>query len=98
MRAIELKISSAFNAGTEMSESNTTVIVEKHLVNMYLHGYHIAQRNTKTNTTKINMCGYNTNVTRSRLNTITNVSVRQKDGKAILNGKEIPTNKWVFVK
>lgn len=71
MRKVTVATVSAFIAGNKISMGNTTVsVVDGHDVALSLHGHIIALHNTKTGEIKINNKGYETNVTKERLNGI----------------------------
>jgi hypothetical protein len=71
---------------------NTSDSVAYDTFTMYLHGSPIARmtRNTLTQdrTLTIDLCGYDTVTTKSRLNALPQVSVCTKRGQSYLNGKK----------
>ena len=95
MRKITEMASRSFEAGENFKQSNTEVIVDNTGKYMYLFGNLIArQYNGSQNSLEINLCGYNTNTTRERLNGLWGVNLRTKQGQLYLNDKEINSNEW----
>lgn len=77
----------AFLNGVPFSNSNTQVIVhDNNCIELVLHGNCIASKQNGVLT--ISTCGWNTNVTKARLNALPNVSIKNIKGKLHLNGKE----------
>ena len=85
---IDYLAAEALENGKRFKMSNT--LVENGC--MYLHGYQIA-RIDHNGDLFINLCGWNTLTTRSRLNALKGVDLRQKKHKLFLNGEEIEENK-----
>jgi hypothetical protein len=76
------------NAETFKSK-NTSVEVLPNVTILKLHGNAIAYRyNDPEKTLSITTCGWNTNTTRERLNSLPDVSITVKKGIQYLNGKE----------
>lgn len=105
MRKVTINTVNAFMNGYAMGESNTVVTVEGHKVSMILHGNTIATRNTKSNVVRISNCGYESNVTKERLNGIIadvlghSAKIYQKAGVWYWkDGKKFPCDKFVIVK
>lgn len=71
--------SKAFNS------NNTSVEVIENTSYLKLHGNVIAVR-TKDGKLSISNCGWFTNTTKERLNSLPNVSIQQKNGIWYLNG------------
>ncbi len=86
MRKITNIITNAFIAGNPLRQGNDEVRINGKITELRLHGHVIAERiNGKL---FICNCGYQTNVTKERLNGLPNVSIQQKKGVWYLNGKE----------
>lgn len=77
------------------SFGNTVVTHENLETRIALHGNVIAR--SIGGVLSINLCGWNTNTTRERLNGLNGVSVTTKKGTPYLNGQAIPSNGWVQV-
>jgi hypothetical protein len=69
MRKIEKMMLAAIDSGRDFELNNTKVIHDDGTVYVYLHGHNIAQRDPDGQYA-INLCGYNTATTRSRLSAI----------------------------
>ena len=95
MRNITSKAIEAFNSARNFKNGNTEVKSESGITTLSLHGNTIARKDAVG--LSINLCGWNTNTTRERLNGLPNVSVSTRKGQAFLNGVAIPSNGWVFV-
>lgn len=92
MRKITEKACQAFENGRNFKDSNTVVKVENNVISMYLWGNEIAKR--ENGKLYINLCGYNTNTTRERLNGLSGVRVTQRNFTPYLNGIEISSEGW----
>ena len=92
MRKITEKACQAFENGKNFTGNNTVVKAENNVVSMYLWGNKIAKR--ENGKLYINLCGYNTNTTRERLNGLSGVRVNQYNFTPYLNGVEISCNGW----
>ena len=92
MRKITIEMASAFENNENKTLSNTEVKDNK----MYLWGNCIAKK--ENGKTYINMCGYNTNTTRERLNGLSGVNIKSKDFTPYLNGIKISSCGWYEVK
>ena len=88
MRNITQAAVQAFNTATPFKKDNTTIEVLPNVTIMKLHGNAIAYRyNDPDRTLSITTCGWHTNTTKDRLNSISGVSIAQKKGQWYLNGK-----------
>jgi hypothetical protein len=96
MRKITEQASDAFHNGRDFRSGNTQVNRRIGGVELALHG-HIIAKNISNEGLSINLCGWNTNTTRERLNGLEGVRVYTKKGQAFLNGNAIPSDEWVKV-
>ncbi len=96
MRKITAQAIKAFNSGKNFRDGNTEVHVRIGGVELLLHG-HIIAKYIDGEGLSINLCGWNTNTTRERLNGLPGVRVNTKQGQAFLNGEPIPSEGWVKV-
>ena len=64
---------------------------------MWLHGNLIAVKDHVNNVLKVSLAGWNTKVTRERLNGIPGVSIHTVKGVPILNGQVIEDDKFYIV-
>ena len=91
MRKIDNEASTAFHNGKNFKSGDTEVKTEKtkngNESTLLLHGNRIAFKN-ENGFIEITNAGYPTQTTKARLNAIPGVSIVQKAGKWILNGKE----------
>lgn len=62
---------------------------------LFLHGHEIAR--LINGHLEINLCGYNTQTTRARLNALNGVNLTQKNFKLLLNGEEISSSEWIQI-
>mgnify|MGYP003306374925 CR=1 FL=1 len=92
MRKITRQACQAFENGKNFTSNNTVVKAENNVVSMYLWGNEIAKK--ENGKLYINLCGYNTNTTRERLNGLSGVSVNQRNFTPYLNGAEISSYGW----
>lgn len=89
MRKTTKNAIACFMTGMATREGNTTVVVEPNVTILKLHGNAIAYRyNDPEKTLSITAAGWQSNVTKERLNGIPNVSISSKKGVWYLNGKE----------
>lgn len=86
MRKATSIIGNAFNANGKTTQGNTTVTTNNGRTEMILHGSLIAYK--ENGKLYITNCGYATNVTKDRLNSIDGVSIHQSNFNWFLNGKE----------
>ena len=86
MRAITNNAINAFMCGQPFSSGNTTVQVLPNVTKLLLHGNCIAFMYNNPKKLYITTCGWNTNITKSRLNAIPNVSIQTKNKQMFLNG------------
>jgi hypothetical protein len=82
MRKITEQITSAFIAGSPLTNSNTSTDGKT----LFLHGNPIAGRDEKG--MWISNCGWFSMTTKERLNGLPGVTVHQEKGKWYLNGTE----------
>ena len=92
MKQITKKIKNAFEQGKSLKVGNT----ETDGKTVWLHGSPIVKRDFD-GLIRASLAGYNTQVTRERVNGITGLSFRQKKGKAVLNDQEINSSDWFAV-
>ena len=95
MRKITSKAIAAFTNNRNFRDGSTEVQSGDGIAHLLLHGNAIARKDAKG--LSINLCGWNTNTTRDRLNGLPGVSVSTRKGQAYLNGNPIPSDGWVFV-
>lgn len=112
MRKIERQMLNAIAARRNWELDNTRVEVSEseNYVKVYLHGSCIFNMSYNSGTAVINLCGWNTNTTRSRLSILVNyysndyVGVGTKRGQAELRGmnnvpnKSIEDNGWIVIR
>lgn len=99
MRKITKNMINAFMTSKNHKEGNTTVNVNHFatcgtLTQIYLHGNLIAQHDNEG--LKITNAGWQSNVTKERLNALPNVNIQQKNFQWYLNGKKWD-GEWVNV-
>ncbi len=96
MRKITEQACYAFENGAVYKNGNTFVRDGQ----MLLHGNVIAEWNslfnTMNKTINITLAGWNTNTTRERLNGLQGVSIKVKNDKTFLNGKEWD-GEWITI-
>lgn len=97
MRKIEIEAKEAFFAGKNLKKANVIINTFTHpgtgkISDYYLHGNRIAEYHHETKKLTISDCGWKTNTTKGRLNSILphNYFIYQKDWTWYLNiwGKE----------
>lgn len=96
MRKITEQASNAFHNARDFRSGNTQVNRRIDGVELTLHGHTIAKNTSEG--LHINLCGWNTNTTRERLNGLQGVRLHTKKGQAFLNGNPISSCEWVKVK
>jgi len=96
MRKITKDACSAFNYNQRFSRGNTSVMVDKEKTYLILHGNTIAIKHHYNDSIKISHAGWDTMVTKERLNGLPNVNIIQKDFVWYLNGKKWSGN-WKFI-
>lgn len=69
MSIISCDASHAFKNNYRFSRGNTSIVVDEYQTNLILHGHRIAVRDWKGVLT-LCLCGWNTNTTKSRLNSL----------------------------
>ena len=72
MRKVEIQMNHAIRYRRNWAGSNTMVRVYKEVVEVFLHGNHIASVDTATNQLQIFDGGWQSNTTKSRLNALLN--------------------------
>ena len=107
MRKIERQMLQAIVDDREYwSKDNTRVELKDGIHSVWLHGHRIAEYEGKTSKLWVNNCGYETNTTKSRLNTLINFvcdptknGIFQKNWNWYLvrDGKQsdFPSGEWV---
>lgn len=88
MRKINKLTFDAFYKGINFSLSNTAVQTVGSLTKLFLHGHCIAKFDRESNKLFITNCGYQTKVTKERLNILEGVNIYQSKGIWYLNGEE----------
>ena len=93
MRKLEQEMINAVRNNKNFRSSNTDVIIDGHIVKVYLHNNLIFAKNKRNGKVMYSNCGWETNTTKSRLNAL-GCNVRQKnytwyneDGSLFKNGK-----------
>lgn len=97
MRKIEAEMVAAIKAGKNFAKDNTTVVIHEggRFYSVFLHGNKIAKGVVGNIPRFINLCGWPSNTTMSRLRAL-GVPVCRKDGLPRLYGRGvIPVNDWV---
>lgn len=84
MRKITQNVTNAFENGRAFSSGHDCVNTDGKTVSMFLHGNKIAER--KNGKLTITNCGWQTNVTKERLNALRGVHIQQKNFVWYLNG------------
>jgi hypothetical protein len=97
MRKITEDAVNAFMFNHSFDRSNTSVEFGPDQMEMFLHGNLIAIKNHKTLVIEVSLSGWNTRVTRERLNGIPGVSISTSKGQAYLNGNPIDNNKFYTI-
>ena len=109
MRKIEREMLQAIvDDRTHWSKDNTRVECSFGFADIFLHGHRIAHYDREESILLINNCGYETNTTKSRLNTLINFvcdptknGIFQKNWEWYIkiNGDthSFPSNEWVAV-
>ena len=96
MRKITKQATDAFHNEQDFRSGNTQVNRRLGGVELTLHG-HIIAKNISGDGLYINLCGWNTNTTRDRLNGLQGVRLHTRKGQAFLNDKPISSCEWVKV-
>ena len=86
MRKITRLAIDAFMSATPFKLSNTEVVVGDNITDLVLHGNIIATKFNGSRNIFITNAGWETNVTKERLNGIPGVSIYQKNFQWFLNG------------
>ena len=97
MRKITQQTVNAFNQNNNFKSGATQVNRVIDGMELVLHG-HVIARNIDGEGLSINLCGWNTNTTRERLNGLTGVNLCTRKGIPYLNGVAINTTGWYSVK
>jgi len=87
MRKIEKLALAAWNAEKAFRLDNTQIQVNREHVFYLLHGHPIAVKKLGATTFEISACGWLTDTTKSRLNSLPGVSISQKDFRWYLNSQ-----------
>ena len=95
MRKIENELTNAIRSKAKHWANGNTMICyneDTDTYEVYLHGYNIASIDRTIKRVKISSCGYQTNVTKSRLNTILNAlyinkTIAQKNGCWVIDNR-----------
>jgi hypothetical protein len=95
MRKITEQAANAFHNGRDFRSGNTQVNCRLGGVELTLHGNMIAKNIGEG--LHINLCGWNTNTTRERLNGLQGVRLHTRKGQAFLNDNPISSCEWVKV-
>lgn len=95
MRKITQQAISAFTNKRAFRSGNTEVRINEN-TELILHG-HVIAKYIEGEGLFINLCGWNTNTTRERLNGLPCVRLNTKQGQVYLNGDPIDSNGWVKV-
>ena len=90
MRKVSKVITAAFYSNEAKKVANTTTDGKA----IYLHGNKIAEK--RNGQIWITSAGWNTNTTKERLNSLSGVSIYQKNGDWFLNGEKW-SGGWVSV-
>ena len=93
MRKITSQAIAAFNQSNNFKSGATSVRSRADGTELVLHG-HVIARYVNGEGLSINLCGWNTNTTRERLNGLTGVNLRTCKGTPYLNGVAISDNGW----
>jgi hypothetical protein len=91
-RNVDILAADAFYSGKTKTICRNTKVENFRL---FLHGHEIAR--LINGHLEINLCGYNTQTTRARLNALDGVNLTQKNFKLLLNGEEIPDSEWIQI-
>ncbi len=95
MRKIEAKMVAAIKAGKPFTKDNTTVVIAGRYYSVLLFGNWIARGVIGNVPGYINLCGWASNTTMSRLRAL-GLPICRKDGVPRLYGRGvIPVNDWV---
>jgi hypothetical protein len=95
MRKITEQAANAFHNGRDFRSGNTQVNRRLGGVELTLHGNIIAKNIGEG--LHINLCGWNTNTTRERLNGLQGVRLHTRKGQAFLNDNPISSHGWIKV-
>ncbi len=95
MRKIELNLKNAWIDNKEITISNSYIKKPSEYLELYLFNNCIARKNLKNNETLITLCGWNSLTTRSRLNSVLNAGIYQKNFKAYFKDQELNPNQWI---
>ena len=95
MKKITEQAANAFHNSRDFRSGNTQVNRRIGGVELTLHSNIIAKNIGEG--LHINLCGWNTNTTRERLNGLEGVRLHTRKGQAFLNDNPIPSNEWIKV-
>jgi hypothetical protein len=96
MRKITKKSVEAFLSGYDFKSDNTQVVGKAGATYLKLHHNTIACK-LNDGTIEVSLAGWNTKVTRERLNGIPGVSISTRKGQAFLNGNLIEDDKFYVI-
>ena len=88
MKQITLETRNAFLNSKNFKKQNMQVEVSKFNTFLKLFNNIIAIKDNETNKIKITNCGWFSNTTKERLNSLPNVLIQQKNFKWYLNGQQ----------
>lgn len=97
MRKITKQTVEAFENNQNFKSRNMKISSDQFMNRMWLHNNLIAVKDHVNNVLKVSLAGWNTKVTRERLNGIPGVSVSTRKGQAFLNGNPIENNKYYII-
>ena len=98
MRQISFDAAEKFMQAKKFKRDNTEVVVLPNVTILKLYDNEIAYLyNDPSNTLSITNCGWDTNTTKDRLNSLPNVSISQLKGKWYLNN-ELWNGKLIDIK
>ena len=95
-RDISKESANAFEGGCNFKKSNTAVYIVEDRIYLSLHGNLIARKSLITGKLEITNAGWQTNVTKERLNALPNTDIRQVKGVWYLNGQAW-NGEWIAV-
>ena len=96
MRKITKQAVESFTYGETFKSANTKVTFENGISKMFLHDNLIAVMDDSRNI-EVSLAGWNTKVTRERLNGIPGFSIYTSQGQAYLNGNPIEDDKFYTI-
>ena len=94
MRKISLDAAKALLAGRDFYRSNTQVVAGKHTSGLYLFGNHIAEYDHDSDRLDVNFCGWFSNTTKDRLNTLL---WEYNSTRPFYSGCDCTTDGWIAI-